>query len=170
MRARIEGLDETIRAIRRLGIQYPEITQAVTKDVTEEIVMRLESETVSRTPAGVGGAAGLRGSIFGEVRHGRNSVSGIWGSPLKYGEIVELGRRPGKMPPVAPLALWARRKLGVSAASAGSVGFAIALKIKHHGFQGAHMFENAWAESEDWVRTKIAMIPEKIMRRVDAGN
>lgn len=157
-----------LSGIKRLAEKYPLVTLDEMEKTMDRIVRRLESEVVLRTPAGVGGDAGLRGSIAGEVKAFGRSVAGIVGTPLEYGEVVELGRRPGKrMPPVDPIALWARRKLGVPENKAKSVGFAIARKIAVEGFEGAHMFEKAWEEVGPWAKTELMGIADRVVGRVE---
>jgi hypothetical protein len=52
-----------------------------------------------------------------------------------YASFVHEGRLPGTMPPVAPLTLWARRKLGLNAKEAHNAGWAIAMAIKKRGIK-----------------------------------
>ena len=159
-----------ITELRRLAKKYPEAVRKESETVMDLIVRRLESEVVKRTPVGVGGNAGLRGSIHGEVAAYGKSVTGTVGTPFEYGEVVEKGRRPGKaMPPVSPIALWAQRKLGVSADEAQGVGFAIARKISIEGFEGAHMFEKAWKASERWITGQLQGLPGRIVTRLEHG-
>lgn len=51
----------------------------------------------------------------------------------KYTEQLVYGRRPGAMPPIAPLERWAKAKLGLSGQQATSAAFAIAKKIANSG-------------------------------------
>lgn len=154
--------------LRKVIERFPVETLAEMDRTMDIIVRRLEAEIVGRTPAGVGGQAGLRGSIAGEVQTMGREVTGTVGTPLEYGEVVELGRRPGKaFPPVSPIALWARRKLGISEEKAVSVGFAIARKIAIEGFEGAHMFRDAWKEVEPWAQKQLMGIGERVIRRVE---
>lgn len=51
----------------------------------------------------------------------------------KYTEQLVWGRRPGAMPPIAPLERWAQVKLGLSGTAAKSAAFAIAKKIASEG-------------------------------------
>jgi hypothetical protein len=46
---------------------------------------------------------------------------------------VEFGRAEGSMPPVKPIQVWARRKLGIPEKEANSVGWAIAKSIEKRG-------------------------------------
>jgi len=156
--------------LRELAKKYPKIVEDETVSTLTRIVTRMESETVERTPAGVGGAAGLRGSVHGGVMRQGKSFRGFWGTPLEYGEVIEEGRRPGKaMPPVHPIALWARSKLGVPTDEAESAGFAIARKIAVYGFEGAHMFEEAWEANEKWVQDQLYGIVDRVVERIERG-
>ena len=155
--------------VRHLAAAYPGIFMEETERVLLLITARLEADVVQGTPRGVGGAAGLAGSIFGEVQHSGVSVRGIVGTPVAYGDVVELGRRPGSFPPVAPIALWAERKLGVSATEAESAAFLIARKIFHRGTEGAYMFRNAWRARQQWVDQMLRSIPGRIMSRIGGG-
>ena len=46
---------------------------------------------------------------------------------------LEFGRKPGQMPPIAPIKGWVERKLGVSSDESEGVAFAIAKKIAKKG-------------------------------------
>lgn len=156
--------------LRKLAKKYPGVVHEETVNVMDLVVRRLEKEVVEGTPRGVGGDAGLAGSIFGEVTGTGMPVKGIVGSPMEYAVVVEKGRRPGKrMPPVGPIALWAQRKLGVSAEEAQSVGFAIARTIAIKGFEGAYMFKNAWNENERWVQDMLYGIAGRVVKRLESG-
>jgi len=54
-------------------------------------------------------------------------------SGRQYSEQLVYGRRPGAMPPIAPIERWAQVKLGLSGAEARSAAFAIAKKIAREG-------------------------------------
>ena len=156
-----------IGGILELAKQFPDIVREETVKRMRIAVARLEKDVVEKTPAGVGGAAGLRGSIAGQVDYFGDSVRGTVETAVKYAEVVEVGRKAGSFPPVAPIALWAQRKLGVGADDAESVGFLIARKIFKSGTEGAHMFENAWKQDEAWVMNQMQGILTDVVRRVN---
>lgn len=157
-------------SIRTLASVAPQVLRSEMRTVLGVIARRVEKEVVEKTPRGVGAAGGLAGSIHGEVIPRGDGVIGIVGTPIEYGEVVELGRRPGKrMPPVEPIALWAVRKLGIPEEEAGSVGLAIARKIKHHGFEGAHMFQRTIEELDSWIMAQLRTIPARVARRIERG-
>lgn len=159
--------NDAIKKLRSLSAKYPEIAESETEKSLRLIVARLESETVLLTPAGVGGAAGLRGSIHGETRKTAKRISGIWGTPLSYGEAVEYGRGPGTFPPHAPLELWVRRKLGIPSPESIGVAKAIQYKILRKGTDGAYMFDDAWNKNSAWAYAQIAGIPGRIIDTVN---
>lgn len=102
-----------------------------------EIGLIFERTVKEETP--LGATKLLRGSTFSEPR----------GTPIRevlvaqtqiYSPIVERGRRPGRFPPIGPIELWVRRKLGVDPGQSKGVAFVIARKIAQKGTSGAAMF------------------------------
>jgi len=161
--------DFDISEISRLSRLYPDVAKEEIENALDIVVSRVSSEIAAATPAGVGGAAGLRGSIFGEVRTMGSTITGTVGTPVEYGIVVEMGRKPGKFPPIAPIELWVRRILGVPAGQARGVAFVVARKIAEHGTEGAWMFRDTWERLEPWARGVMDNIPANIIRRVTSG-
>lgn len=100
----------------------------------------------TRTPVGWHGAAtGLRGSIFHEligtpIRRGVLITHG-----KDYGDVVEVGRRPGRRPPIVPITLWVRGKLGVTDPKASrALAFYVQKKIALRGYAGHRMFARSF--------------------------
>lgn len=155
--------------VQRLAGNYPVVFVDEAVKVLRLITARLESDLVRNTPRGVGGASGLAGSMFGEVSTSGMAVTGMVGTPLPYGQVIEYGRRPGSFPPVAPIALWAERKLGVPADESFDVALAIARKIYHKGTEGAHMFGDTWEKNEAWAKAMLDTIPARVVRRLSDG-
>ncbi len=160
-------MDYTIRvaAFPALAKQYPQEVRRATEWVLQRIVTRMEAEVVKRTPRGVGGAAGLAGSIAGRVFSYGRVVRGMVGSPLEYSECVEMGTKP-HFPPLSPLELWVRRILGLEGKEARSVAFAIAVKISKEGTKGAKMFEKSFEEMDKWIMDQINKIPGIVERSI----
>lgn len=156
-----------IDGLLEMAKQFPDIVREETARRLHLVTARLEKDVVERTPAGVGGAAGLRGSIASQVEISPLSMLGVVSTAMPYGEVVEVGRKPGSFPPVAPIALWAERKLGVFDHEAQGVGFAIARKIFKSGTKGAHMFQDAWKKDQDWVMGQMQGILVAVARRVN---
>jgi hypothetical protein len=60
-----------------------------------------------------------------------------------YAGVIEYGRRPGaRMPPLAPIAQWAQRRLGLSEGDARAAAYLIARAIARRGLK-ARMILNA---------------------------
>lgn len=118
---------------------FPERLRHAVVAVMHESMALLETAIRQRTPVGVGGQSGLRGSIAGEVREYATTVQGIVSTPLRYGMPVEYGRRAGQaMPPVAALIPWVERTITLKKGeSAKGVAFAIARYMARHGTRAA---------------------------------
>lgn len=160
-----------ISGLPELAARYPAAYQREVVTVLDLVTRRLESAVAEKTPKGVGGAAGLAGSIFGEVKALGSTITGVVGTPFAYAKVIELGRKPGsKMPPIAPIALWAQRKLGLDEEMARGIAFGIARNIARRGFKGHpdgwRMFEKTFNELEPWIGQMMATLPARIAARV----
>lgn len=120
-----------------------------------EAIAYLEREVKERTPVGMfGSSGGLRGSIAGVVKSFTSigGVVAVTGQAMRYGEVVEKGRRPNKaMPPEGSLVSWIQQRFGVDAETAAKIEFPVRRKIGKEGFEGAHMFEEALKQGESTV-------------------
>lgn len=125
--------------------------QAAADRFVHEAVALLETEVRALTPVGVFGAqGGLLGTIFGEAREpGTLRVHGVVGHQSVYGDVIEYGRQPGKMPPTGSLIRWIEVKLGTDRHTAERLDFVIRKKIATKGFPGAFMFERAFENSQE---------------------
>lgn len=133
---------------------------------TVQSTLLAERETRERTPVGVGGDGGLRGSIAAqEPRVLGNEVIGETGSPLNYVIPVELGTRP-HFPPVSALHDWVRIKLGVPDDDVEEVAFKVARKIAAHGTEGAHMFARMFAANEPQFAAIYRGARDRIVQRM----
>lgn len=108
----------------------------------------LHGATVENTPFAFGL---LRRSIFGEVLDVSGNIIGKVGTPSPYGAPVEFGSRP-HWAPLAPLVLWAQRKLGLNGLFAIAAARNIRYKIAHHGTKGYFMFKRAFNENKGRIR------------------
>jgi hypothetical protein len=120
-----------------------------------ESILFIEYHVKENTPVGVFGDAGLRGSIFGEVREDDPlTLLGVVSSPLPYAEAVELGTKP-HTPPIAPLILWAERVLGLSDTAddkaATKAAYAVRGAIRERGTGGKYMFRRGLEVSRERV-------------------
>jgi len=118
---------------------------------------------VQGTPRGISsGGGGLRGSVFSELRGVPARREGVVASSLFYAPIVEVGRRPGKRPPLAPILLWVQRKLGLSGTEAQQAAFLITRKIGARGTVGAHMFERAFQRLQPYARQRFEALSRQL--------
>jgi hypothetical protein len=140
----------------------PYIEQEIERATLENVLL-LERATKENTPVGVGGGAGLRGSIAGKgPRRDGPNILGVVTSPLNYAVPVELGTKP-HMPPVQPLIDWAERKLDLPPQIAKRVGWAIAKSIAKRGTKGAFMFTRALKENE----IKVVSVYQRALERAE---
>lgn len=95
----------------------------------------------SETPVNFGT---LRGSFGIDLRGQGINLTGETVTGLLYGLPVETGRKPGRMPPPDAIALWAKRKLGLSGDELIAASWAIARAIGRRGTKGAYMVEQAY--------------------------
>ena len=115
----------------------PNISEIFDREISatlRELGLLGQRLVVQGTPRGVSsGGGGLRGSIYTELRGVPAQRSQIVSSGLFHAPIVEVGRHPGQAPPLAPILLWTRRKLGKSGDDAVHIAFLIARKIGRRG-------------------------------------
>jgi hypothetical protein len=147
----------------------PEILNQELTSALEEIGSQFEMIAASETPEGaLGGAGGLRGSPYHEVRGipVRTLIVG-WASP--YADFVSRGRRPGKMPPSAPIELWARKVLNVSETELPSAVFLIRRKIGTKGTPGNPFDLRTFARLEPAAQAAMDQAAERIAARSEQG-
>lgn len=167
----MSGLDVKVEMrgaaeIAALWARAPEITAEELERAVLEGSLLLEREVKERTPVGIGGGGGLRGSIAAhEPRVLADRVIGAVGTSLSYAVPVELGTRP-HFPPIEPLADWARHKLGVPEEEATRVGYLIARKIARQGTEGVHMFRDAFKASQPQIEAMLERATARIRDRL----
>ena len=112
-------------------------------------VLHLKGQIQPATPVGV--TSHLRQGVQTSITGAATSLVGRVFDPVAYAMAVEGGSRP-HFPPVAPLQLWVRRKLGIgNEKEARSVAFLIARAISRRGTPAVRMFRNAWDANRDRV-------------------
>jgi hypothetical protein len=158
------NLKVDLRALPKLSKAYPEESRAARKGRITEALLVLLSEVKKGVPVGAG-PIHFRDTIFHRINMGE-PVTGILGSPSKYGEPLEYGTNP-HFPPVAPIQHWVEKKLGYSGKDAKSIAFLIARAISRRGTKGAHMFEKGLTEKETAIIRILEMIPADIVRAVN---
>jgi hypothetical protein len=103
----------------------------------------------------------LRNSITGQVVFlAGNEIQGIIGTPVPYAPAVELGSKP-HWPPLAPLELWVRRKLGGSGSSLHSQARSLAAATRKQGVKGYRTVD----AKEQLIYATARAIQRKIARR-----
>lgn len=147
------------------AIAVEELTAA-----TWEGELLIEREVKERTPVGVfGSGGGLRGSISARTPEVLgDKVRGVTGTASGYALPVEIGTKP-HFPPIAPIALWAQKKLGVTPEEAPRAGYLIARKISRVGTQGQHMFRDGFAAVRSQVVDAYARARDRIVARMAGG-
>jgi len=144
----------------------PEVAEKEISIGIRELLLLLKREVKERTPVGVGGGSGLRGSISSQ--HRGTDLYGRVFSPLAYALPVELGAKP-HFPPIQPLQDWVESKLGVPASESKSVAFLIARKISKTGTKGVHMFENAFNATTPQMEKRLNTAIENVIKILEAG-
>jgi len=156
-----------IENMKKLIAQCPQVFADEALQLLREVVTVLEGKVVEHTPVGVGGEAGLRGSISSDAYIRAREIVGTVGTPLAYGEVVERGRPASQaMPPVEALIPWVRAKLDVPEKEVRSVAFLVARSIGKKGFKGADMFAKGFNETEPWIMTQLRGLPARVEARL----
>lgn len=137
---KIEGLEELREDFRRAGANFdPLARQAMIKATTK--IKESAKDNIRQN--GTTFQGNLARSITVREATAQRGVVAVGES---YGAPVEFGRRPGKMPPVAPIERWAKLKLGAPGA-----GYVIARKIATKGTKAQPYMEPAFVNNADYV-------------------
>ena len=120
----IQGLDEVNKGLDRMS-------EAVIDELQEAI--RKSGEMFKQKARRIAGSPPIvfRGELARSIQNRVGKLRAeirAFGSAEVYSDVIEYGRRPGKMPPVHRLEHWARIKLGQE-----GLGFVIARKIARKG-------------------------------------
>lgn len=137
------------------------------QDAMDASLSLLETLAVDETPVGATGHA--RQSITTRIRGEPPNFRGELVMGARYGMPLERGRKPGKWPPRAAIALWVRRKLQVSDDEVESVAFLIQRAIGQRGTSGAAMFYKAYEAGYSKVMRIWEEVPGRIVGRVLNG-
>jgi hypothetical protein len=130
-------------------------------------VLHLKGQIVPLVPVGV--TALLRGGVATSIAGEGVSLVGRVFDPVAYALPVELGSRP-HFPPIPPIALWVRRKLGISdEREARSVAFLIARKISRVGTKPRLFFKRGFEAGKGRVVTFFADANARIVSRLTGG-
>ncbi|RLG48621.1 MAG: hypothetical protein DRN90_03305 [Thermoproteota archaeon] len=107
---------------------------------TNIVCSKLQGEIMQEAPKGATKA--LYRSVGFHVTKSRGVRAKV-GVMVKYAEPVERGSRP-HMPPVAPIELWVRRKLGKSRPQSQRIAWAIAQTIRRRGTQAQEFVKRVY--------------------------
>lgn len=121
------------KLLRQAFVKFIDRADGAVVAALKEIEVFLEG----RLKADIHDQAFVRGSflrsVFAEPRGVVGNRELILSSSHKAAGAIEYGREPGKMPPVEPLVLWAKRKFGVDDDEAVSIAWGTAKMIKKFG-------------------------------------
>lgn len=159
--------------------QWPAIFADEARTALSVYAELIVAQVIERTPVGTG--AGPWGHLSNSIMAGE-PVSGIhgweveYGTPCHYAEVIEMGRRPGTMPPVEEIYEWVRLKPGFSGLSdkqKWSAAFAIAKAIQKRGFkdhpEGWQMFKKGLAAAEPQLDGVLRQMALNFERRTQIG-
>lgn len=145
LKIEVEGLNE-VRQL--LGASLLARIDRNLQDALKTSALKVEGEAVNLASESV---------YTGEFRLGisaefPNPYTAEIGSSAPHAPFVENDTRP-HFPPIAPLAEYARIKLGVSEKDSKRVGYLLARKISRVGTKGKHILERAITQSESDIET-----------------
>lgn len=156
-------------ALRKAWATAPDLVQAALAARLTQAQMLLWREVIERTPVGIGGGGGARGSIQAPAPvSAAGRVEAAIGSSLTYIAPLELGSRP-HMPPAAPLEAWVKAKLGLKGEEAEGVARKIAWKIKAHGTKGKFMFRDALDANLAQIERILALAAQDVAKALAGG-
>ncbi|MBL3601297.1 MAG: hypothetical protein JMN25_15770 [gamma proteobacterium endosymbiont of Lamellibrachia anaximandri] len=156
--------------------QSPELVRRELVAATDEALSILEREIKEKTPVGVGGSAGLRGSITAYTPEVTPlGVLGVVGTSMAHALPVELGTRP-HFPPIEPLITWLHaspkgqtlmNKVRASdpGATKYEIALAIARKIAARGTLAIGMFHRSFHQ----LQPQISDMYERANQRIVDG-
>lgn len=151
----LEGFDEQIRKLEN----FSQISRK-----HERLAMFSSVSTVlaSVRPLAPSYRSRLRQSLGSEVKELAGVIEGHVGSSLVdevYPKVMEVGRQPGSVPPLAGLMRWVHLVLGVPADRAQKVAMAVAFSIARKGIKGRLFMKQGWTQSKPAVENhfKVAM-------------
>ena len=153
---RIDGADRVAAELSRLG----EVGAKAVADEVRRTAHLIERDAKREAPVGVSGD--LRRRINTEFSDGGLVAEVHAGLPggVGYAAAVELGTKP-HFPPVAPLALWAKRVLGDE-----RLGFVIARAIAERGTRAQPFLVPAyWTHIRDFAARLRSAMDRVIGRR-----
>lgn len=148
----VEGLDRLARGLtaapRALG-------DATRRQLTAASLL-IEGTARQKAPRDTGR---LSGSITYRISGTGGDLTSRIGPSVNYGLEVEVGRKPGTMPPVAALAGWARRH-------GGRNPYLVARGIKLHGTKAQPYMQPAYAQHRGDIETLMARVGVRVVTTI----
>lgn len=161
----LKGVDEQIRKLQG----FEQVMQAEFVPAMTDSIFWIEGGAKVKAPKNTGE---LASHITGEVQIiTGGEVIGIVGNPLEYAPPVEFGARP-HFPPLAPLAFWVQRQLGISGWDGIRATIMIARKIAARGTRAQPFMKPAFDEARPKILQRFAQAVERIAERLEvhSGN
>ncbi len=156
--------------LQRLA-EAPRIALEEIERATWEAELLYQRETQELTPVGVGGAAGLRGSISArEPQRSVDGVLGVVGTSIAHAVPVELGTRP-HFPPLQPLIDWLLHapnaaQFDANSETAPGIALSIARKIAARGTPAVGMFHRAMTATRPQIARIYRRANQRILQRI----
>ena len=148
--------------------QAPEQVIAALQKLVIAASVDFQAKAIQEAPQGATGL--LQKSIQAQATktHGDKVTGGIE-TANPYAAAVEYGTRP-HFPPVAPLKLWVKAKLGITnEAEITSAAYGIARKISKHGTKPQKFIERATDKMRPDFARKFEKTVEVLIKRIDRG-
>lgn len=136
MTVRLRGTPEGLQALlKKLGTSMPQATVRGMR----EVGLRLQGDFVQKTIQSTDPIPVDMGQYKAGWQMTPTASGCIVGNATKQGTAVEVGRKPGKMPPLEPLLFWAKRH---GFKRWAGVAVAIQHKIFRNGIKGRFVLKN----------------------------
>jgi len=158
----IKGLDEQMQKLERFAaVAQPELTQAM-----HNVLFMVEAGAKQNAPVGVTGE--LRSGIGSQVTYAAGTdVRGKVGASAPHSAAVELGARP-HFPPVANIAYWVDRKLGVQDGfEVYGIALAIARKIARVGQKKHPFLRPALEKNQARILDEFRGAAERVLKKME---
>jgi hypothetical protein len=144
--------------LEKLGEDMPRVSRLGFIAAGMRILPLLHDRTRTAVPASTGGGDGAFNT--GMYLRAWKSVPVPDGLRIynasRYAGVIEFGRKPGSLrPPLAPLALWAQRKLGLTKVEAKSAAWGIAMSIKKRGLKPRRVMTGALPRMRKLVKEEM---------------
>lgn len=161
------GLEEQLTQL----LAYDEISNRHMRKAMQGSLVTLGSEIVPLVPVGI--SSRLKNSMGSSIEEiGPANLIGKYGSSLKgevYPSVMEFGRKPGKMPPIAGLLRWVHLKIRPGAEQEYTVAYLIARKIGREGIKGRGFMKEGFGKAKTKILTFFNRALDDIARDLSNG-